>query len=306
MRPIFYLLVILALVLWYSAAYAQDSTTLILVPDADNLTLYVAGTGVVSLSGLEFVVDIDGIPSLHSLDFYPNFKSLDLDHLQAPVCLQLWRSGGITPPPLACASITYIQGLGGIDVFWYDDFSHSTRTIQVLRDNSQIAICGAEQRSCDIPYPAPTATPTVTPTATDTPTITPTESPTITPSVTPTPTITPDLMATQIAWLNEQMTATALHMSTSPPESVTPCYIYANEYTGVRVYVGPGFNRFVRALLTGSARVIGETEDRDGNRWWQIQPPNTVPSEAEHYWVSASDPYITTSGDCPALTTTGK
>jgi hypothetical protein len=83
----------------------------------------------------------------------------------------------------------------------------------------------------------------------------------------------------------------------APATTGQPCTV-STAASGVIVRVGPGFQRGSRMYLVPNVNVpvSGKFTDSAGNLWWNVQPPDYIPAEADRYWVLAAD--VTDAGDC--------
>ncbi len=178
MRRVTAFAAVLILLVTVSAAAAQDPFEVFVYVDRDTLTLHVPASGIISLEGIGFQVQVNNAARTADLADYPAF-GLPFDQLPTPICFRLRSSGSRTPLPQACSgAITLTQDLAAADVFWYDAVAESSRVILVTQNGVPFTICpsGASECTGELTPPEPTSTPapTVTAIATATPMQTPT------------------------------------------------------------------------------------------------------------------------------------
>ncbi len=156
-----------------SAAAAQDPFEVFVYVDRDTLTLHVPSSGVISLDGIGFQVQVNDAARTVELADYPAF-GLPFDQLPTPICFRLRSSGSRTPLPQACSgAITLTQDLAAADVFWYDAGAESSRVILVTQNGVPFTICPSGASECTGTLTPPEATSTPAPTETLMPTETP-------------------------------------------------------------------------------------------------------------------------------------
>jgi formylglycine-generating enzyme required for sulfatase activity len=170
----------------------------VLYIDEDSLTIYISGTGSVSLLEFTFEVSVEGQRYKYALDEYPMFEGLYFDQILVPTCLRLERQNSNMQHPLICENMPrsqrVTQPLAASDVFW-SDLTGTMRMVTVMRGEAVLGQCPSNIGRCSMEYipptptPLPTPTPTPAPTATFTPTNTPMPAPTSTATFTPTNTL---------------------------------------------------------------------------------------------------------------------
>ncbi|MBZ0301968.1 MAG: tetratricopeptide repeat protein, partial [Anaerolineae bacterium] len=162
-----FLLMICALLVFRApSVLSQDAVEIRIFRDADSLTVYVPQQGEVSLNGLTFEVTIrkgDTEQTLaRPLPSFPEFRALPFDHLSAPLCLRLERSGSPMPAPIDCASVEMIvQPLAQDDLFWYDAALKQNRLLLVKNGALEPQVC---VETCELAYlPSAFTTPATIP-----------------------------------------------------------------------------------------------------------------------------------------------
>ena len=201
MRRAVFLAALMLVLATFGLAYAQSPFEIRLFIDNENLTVYIPATGLVSLRGFGFQVQVNGEARLYLLEAYVAF-GIPFDQLPTPVCFRLRNSGTRIPRAQACNGITTLtQELAPADVFWFDTTVAISRTLLIVQNDVPFSICPSGVSECLMEF----APPTYTPASTDTlmPSVPPvsTESPvpTLTPIYTETAT---DLEATVQLHLN--------------------------------------------------------------------------------------------------------
>jgi uncharacterized surface protein with fasciclin (FAS1) repeats len=80
------------------------------------------------------------------------------------------------------------------------------------------------------------------------------------------------------------------------------CLVSTTEVDTVRVRVGPGENRTSVSFLPADQEFepLGQTEDEDGNIWFQLDKEEAAPGRSiNEAWVAADE--LDTTGDCSAI-----
>lgn len=95
-------------------------------------------------------------------------------------------------------------------------------------------------------------------------------------------------------------TATSVPLPTALPTVAQPCTVQTSS-SSVAIYVGPGLYRAIRSMLLPNVPipVVGKLVDGQGQLWWNIQPPDFDPAEADRYWVLADE--VNEFGNCDAV-----
>ena len=149
---------------------------LTLFRDPDSLTLLIPAGDVpgVTLAGLGFEINRDGVPLRYALEGF-NF-GLPLDALPAPFCLRLERSGTTGPLPLECEALrpqgrVNTRMLADANVFWHD--GRQALPILIYASDALIGLFGTDVPAYGFDYtpptvPVPAPSPTVTAAPTDT------------------------------------------------------------------------------------------------------------------------------------------
>ncbi len=166
MRKLIPFTLLLIVLVTVSAAAAQDPFEVFVYVDRDTLTLYVPASGVISLEGIGFQVQVNDTARTVDLADYPAF-GLPFDQLPTPICFRLRSSGSRTPLPQACSSaITLTQDLAAADVFWYDAVAETSRVILVTQNGTPFTICPSGASECTGEFTPPEVTSTPAPTET--------------------------------------------------------------------------------------------------------------------------------------------
>jgi len=79
------------------------------------------------------------------------------------------------------------------------------------------------------------------------------------------------------------------------------CFVSTGDTRTIRVRVGPGENRTSVTFLPEDVDVpvIGQTEDDDGNLWYQVDKEIAAPGRAiNEAWIAADNDALETEGDC--------
>ncbi len=149
---------------------AQQPFDLTIFRDENNLTIYLPGSGAVSI--LDMTLEADGIA--HTLATYPSVRSFHANSIPRPICFRLQRSGDTTPLTGACPpALTITEILPNAEVFWHNQTTGTDSTILVTNSVETLGFCPAGQSECHLTFVALTPTPpppTVTPTSLPPPT----------------------------------------------------------------------------------------------------------------------------------------
>lgn len=171
----------LLILIGFAVALAQGPGRLVLYLDRNSLIVYVpADSGLTSLQGLGFIVDIQGTPHPHRLEEYDDLRP-HLSDIHPPVCFRLQLDLNLLVPelPVVCNSIypgrLFYDELSVSDIFWYDDYNDHIRDVAVVDEMGRyLGYCPGRADPCDVIYTPPTFTPTSSlPTLTLTPSPTP-------------------------------------------------------------------------------------------------------------------------------------
>ncbi len=166
-------LLIIALVL--GGVAAQSPFEIRVFIDNENLTVYIPSSGLVSLRGFGFQVQVNGQTRLYVLEEYAAF-GIPFDQLPTPLCFRLHNSGGRIPLAQACNGIvTLTQELAPADVFWFDAVAGVSRALLLMQGDVPFAICASGANECLATFTPPTNT--TTPQFTATSNVTPTQYP---------------------------------------------------------------------------------------------------------------------------------
>jgi formylglycine-generating enzyme required for sulfatase activity len=142
--------VVVFLLFMMKAVSAQSAVDIQIFRDEDSFTIYVGGTGSVSLQGLRMeVVDVRGNTVSHGLEEYVGFRGLHpFDSVPVPICLRLVRQDSRMPMPMDCnAAIVLEQQLADIDIFWIDPVIEQGVIVNLVGVTSR-EICPPHQFLC--------------------------------------------------------------------------------------------------------------------------------------------------------------
>lgn len=206
-------LLIIALML--GGVAAQSPFEIRVFIDNENLTVYIPSSGLVSLRGFGFQVQVSGQTRLYVLEDYASF-GIPFDQLPTPLCFRLRNIGTRIPLAQACNGVTTLtQELAPADVFWFDAAAGVSRAMLLVQGDVPFGICASGANECSTTYSPATYTPTITPSPTST--LTPTSTPTLAP--TPTPTLTPFPMfeGSNADWIPQITIINGLIVALVPP-----------------------------------------------------------------------------------------
>jgi hypothetical protein len=155
-----WLIVGLAVLLPLGTADAQDAdpiTIEIIRNDGETLTLYIPGSGIVSLAGLTFEVTNDDQVATRSLDEFPSLQGFQFDRVVLPACFHFTQTRTRQPVPIECQQnvpSNQVQVERLPVPFWYDLTFLQPYLLTVTNGLDVMGECPAQQFVCTIEYTA--------------------------------------------------------------------------------------------------------------------------------------------------------
>jgi uncharacterized protein YgiM (DUF1202 family) len=145
-----------------SIARADDPepVSIVIFREADTLTLYLPGKGLVSLEGLTIeATAIDGTKLSVRLDQFTAFRGLPFDRIVTPACFILESNLKTSSMPLECRQVpperVFTERLTPANMIWYDSVADEPRLIFITRDSESYGQCPATLPQCEIIYTPP-------------------------------------------------------------------------------------------------------------------------------------------------------